>query len=59
MNKILLIDDEIEILDILTTVLEMEGFKYIYRATSGKEGIELFKKYQKKKNLAGHGGTCL
>ena len=44
MNKILLIDDEIEILDILTTVLEMEGFKYIYRATSGKEGIELFRK---------------
>ncbi len=44
MNKILLIDDEIEILDILTTVLEMEGFKHIYRATSGKEGIELFRK---------------
>ena len=36
MNKILLIDDEIEILDILTTVLEMEGFKHIYRATSRK-----------------------
>lgn len=40
--KILLVDDEIEILDILKTVLSMDGFTNIYTANTGKEAIEIF-----------------
>lgn len=40
-SKILLIDDEIELLNLIQTVLTKEGFKKIYTAMSGMEGIEL------------------
>ena len=40
--KVLIIDDEQDIADILDTVLKREGFKNIDIANSGLEGIELF-----------------
>lgn len=40
-SKILLIDDEIELLNLIQTVLTKEGFKKIHTAMSGMEGIEL------------------
>lgn len=40
-SKILLIDDEIELLNLIQTVLTKEGLKKIYTAMSGMEGIEL------------------
>lgn len=43
-EKILLIDDEKDILDLLETTLVKEGFKEIYKSLSGYEGIELCKK---------------
>ncbi|MGL4454203.1 MAG: response regulator transcription factor [Sarcina sp.] len=42
--KILMIDDEKDITEILETVLKREGFNNIFTASSGIEGIELFKK---------------
>lgn len=39
--KILLVDDEKEILDLLSTVLKKEGFNNIYTATTGEEGKEI------------------
>ncbi len=42
-KKILLIDDEQDILEILTYNLEKEGYE-IYTATNGNEGIEVAKK---------------
>lgn len=39
-KKILLVDDEKDILNILETVLVKEGFQNIYRASTGKEAIE-------------------
>ena len=42
-KQILLVDDEIEILDLLETVLLKEGFKKIYKASRGTEGIEICK----------------
>ncbi len=41
-KKILLVDDEKDILTALKELLEMEGF-IIYCATNGKEGINVFK----------------
>lgn len=41
--KILIVDDENEIIDILKTVLKIEGFSNIYSANSGNDGIEMFK----------------
>lgn len=41
-EKILLIDDEPEILDLLTVLLEDEGFE-ILKANNGSQGISLFK----------------
>ena len=41
-KRILIIDDEEEILNILKTVLKKEGFKNIYTALSGEEGFRLF-----------------
>lgn len=41
-KRILIIDDEEEILNILKTVLIKEGFKNIYTALNGEEGIRLF-----------------
>ena len=43
-EKILLVDDEKDILDLLETTLIKEGFKEIYKSLSGYEGIELCKK---------------
>lgn len=42
--KVLLIDDEEDILDLLTTVLKREGFSKIYVASNGQSGIDLLKK---------------
>lgn len=43
-KKILLIDDEKDILNLLETVLIKEGFKEIYKAENGSKGVELCKK---------------
>lgn len=43
-KKILLIDDEKDILNLLETVLIKEGFKEIYKAENGSKGIELCQK---------------
>ncbi|MTI69808.1 MAG: response regulator transcription factor [Firmicutes bacterium] len=40
-KKILIIDDEKEILDLLETVLLKEGFKYIYKSLTGNKGLDL------------------
>lgn len=40
-SRILLIDDETEILDILEKLLRHEGFSHIYKATTGKEALTL------------------
>ncbi len=42
-KKILLVDDEIDILDMMETVLKKEGFKHILKATTGKSAIEEYK----------------
>ncbi|WFD10236.1 response regulator transcription factor [Tepidibacter hydrothermalis] len=41
-KKILIIDDEEDILKLLSTVLTKEGFKNIYTAETGNEGLKLF-----------------
>lgn len=43
-KSILLIDDEKEILDLLETVLQKEGFKNIFKAENGHQGISICKK---------------
>lgn len=43
MHKILIVDDEIEILEILNNELEECGFM-VYRANSGETAIEILKK---------------
>ncbi|PQQ66232.1 response regulator transcription factor [Acetivibrio saccincola] len=43
-KKILLIDDEKDILNLLEIVLIKEGFKEIYKAENGNKGIELCEK---------------
>ncbi|MBS4538931.1 response regulator transcription factor [Clostridium sp. D2Q-11] len=40
-KKILIIDDEIEILNLLETVLMKEGFQRIFKASNGIEGVKL------------------
>ncbi|RSK26785.1 DNA-binding response regulator [Bacillus sp. HMF5848] len=40
-KSVLLIDDEEEILFLLKTVLQKEGFQQVYKATTGEEGIRL------------------
>lgn len=42
-KKILLIDDEKDILNLLETVLMKEGFKDIYKSENGSKGVELCK----------------
>lgn len=42
-RKILLIDDELELLKLLEAVLKKEGFRRIFKATTGAEGINLCK----------------
>lgn len=41
-KKILIIDDEEDILRLLSTVLSKEGFKNIYTAETGRKGLKLF-----------------
>lgn len=43
-KKILLVDDEKDILNLLETVLIKEGFKNIYKAENGNKAIELSRK---------------
>ncbi|WP_338753264.1 response regulator transcription factor [Bacillus sp. FJAT-52991] len=40
-KNILLIDDEVEILNLLETVLQKEGFQHIWKASTGAEGLSL------------------
>lgn len=40
-KKILLVDDEVDILNLLETVLRKEGFKRIEKAATGEKGIRL------------------
>ncbi|MDN9380904.1 response regulator transcription factor [Clostridioides difficile] len=42
-NRVLIIDDEVEILKLLETVLKKEGLSNIYTAKTRKEGLEVFK----------------
>ena len=42
-NKILIVDDEIEIIELLETVLKHEGFSHIFHATTGTEALSLLK----------------
>ncbi len=41
MNKVLIIDDEKQILDSLSSILRDDGFQ-VFTAKEGKEGLELF-----------------
>lgn len=43
-HRVLIIDDEQDIVDILETVLKREGFHNVFVANSGMDGIEIFKK---------------
>ncbi len=43
-ENILLIDDEVELLLLMETVLKKEGFNNIYKAKNGEEGIRQFEK---------------
>jgi len=43
-KKILLVDDELDILNLLETVLKKEGFNNIYKTTSGHEAIKMCEK---------------
>jgi DNA-binding response OmpR family regulator len=40
-KRVLLVDDEVDLLNLLETVLRKDGFQQIDKATSGQEGIEL------------------
>lgn len=42
-KKILIIDDEVDLLKLLKTVLTKEGFKEIYTAENGEDGLNLFR----------------
>ncbi|MBF8983715.1 response regulator transcription factor [Lutibacter sp. B2] len=42
-KKILIVDDEEDLLKLLSTVLMKEGFKNIYTAETGEKGLKLFK----------------
>lgn len=42
-SKILVVDDEIELLNLLKMVLVKEGFKNIYTAQDGRDAIDIFK----------------
>lgn len=44
-KKILLVDDEVDILHLLETVLRKEGFQQIYKATTGQEALALCARY--------------
>lgn len=42
-KNILLVDDEVDILKLLSTVFKKEGFNNIYTAETGNEALEIFK----------------
>lgn len=42
-KNILLVDDEVDILKLLSTVFKKEGFKNIYTAETGNEALDIFK----------------
>jgi DNA-binding response OmpR family regulator len=44
-TRVLLVDDEVEIMDLLETVLRKEGFQQIDKAVTGQEAILLSKKH--------------
>lgn len=43
-KRILLVDDEVDILNLLETVLIKENFTHIYKATCGQEALEMARK---------------
>lgn len=43
-KKILLVDDEVDILDMMEIVLKKEGFKNIIKATTGRQAVEEYRK---------------
>ncbi len=43
-SKILVVDDEIEILNLIKKALDKEGFKNIYIADNGTKGLEIFER---------------
>ena len=43
MNKVLIIDDEKDILDSLSSILKDEGF-HVFKATDGREGLSIFER---------------
>lgn len=45
-SKVLLVDDEVEILHLLETVLNKEGFQLIYKATTGQDAIDFCKNHR-------------
>ncbi|WP_017812021.1 response regulator transcription factor [Paenibacillus shenyangensis] len=45
-RRIVIIDDEPDITDLLTTVLQKEGFRHIYTAATGEAGISLCREQQ-------------
>ncbi|PEK03113.1 response regulator transcription factor [Bacillus wiedmannii] len=45
-KKILIVDDEKEILNLLEAVLKKEGFQHIYTCTTGKDGIHMCRQVQ-------------
>lgn len=53
-KKIVLIDDELDILHLLETVLKKEGFIHIYKASDGRQGIELCRSEQAGSDRAGY-----
>lgn len=45
-NKILLVDDEKDIVDLVEEVLQREGFQSIQKAFTGKEAVNLCQQFQ-------------
>lgn len=45
-NKILLVDDEKDIVDLVEEVLQREGFQSIQKAFTGKEAVNLCRQFQ-------------
>ena len=43
MNKVLIIDDEKDILESLSSILQDEGF-HVFKATDGQEGLLIFER---------------
>ena len=43
-KRVLLVDDEVDLLNLLETVLRKDGFQMIDKATTGQEGIDLCEK---------------